>query len=165
MRCAPCAGRPARPLRRCAHNPGSEICDGDSAAAVSCDDLGYDSVAGGSVACNRTCTNLDSASYQCLPAHPFQLSQTVRRTSTSPASSAPWRSITSRWAASRSAARWRVNTRFMGRDIGIYQTGPSNAGGDIYDLTTRGTGATPGDYALYRSSPPRPADAAATTSR
>ena len=44
----------------------------------------------------------------------------------------------------------RVDTRFMGRDIGIYQTGPSNAGGDIYDFNpTQGTGATPGDYTLY----------------
>ena len=147
--------RQAAPRARCGdgrHNPGSEICDGDSAAAVSCDDLGYDSVAGGSVACSRSCTNLDSASCQCLPGRtPFQLSQTVKENVNLAGiiGTLAVYHITLAGQPVRGAVA-RVDTRFMGRDIGIYQTGPSNASGDIYDFNpTQGTGATPGDYTLF----------------
>ncbi|HRI54323.1 MAG TPA: hypothetical protein PLW65_29485, partial [Pseudomonadota bacterium] len=43
----------------------------------------------------------------------------------------------------------RVATSHLGRDLGVYQTDPSNVAGDIYDFNrTQGTGATPGDYTL-----------------
>lgn len=64
--------RQTTPLARCGDGKlqlQSEICDGSltSRALPSCDDLGYDSVAGGSVTCNRTCSGIDGSACLCLP--------------------------------------------------------------------------------------------------
>ncbi len=146
--------RQAAPRARCGDgrlDPGSEICDSSRAITTSCDELGYDSVAGGAVTCSRSCTSLDGKSCQCLPGRgPFQLSQTVTE-------NVNLAGVIGTLAVYHVAlggkpvrgAVARVATSFMGKSLGVYQTDPSNIAGDIYDFNrTQGTGATPGDYTL-----------------
>ena len=59
----PFARPPRLPVAATASCSAKARCDGPlvSRALPSCDDLGYDSVAGGSVTCNRTCSGIDGS--------------------------------------------------------------------------------------------------------
>ena len=146
--------RQATPRARCGDgrlDPGSEVCDSARPSTTSCDELGYDSVAGGAVTCGRSCTSLDGRTCQCLPGRgPFQLSLAVTE-------NVNLAGVVGTLAVYHVAlggqpvrgAVARVATTRLGRDLGVYQTDPSNAAGEIYDFNrTQGTGATPGDYTL-----------------
>jgi hypothetical protein len=44
----------------------------------------------------------------------------------------------------------RVAVQFQGKSLGVYQTDPTDATGNIYDFNpTQGTGATPGSYSFF----------------
>lgn len=146
--------RQAAPRARCGDgrlDPGSEVCDSARPSPTSCDELGYDSVAGGAVTCGRSCTSLDGRTCQCLPGRgPFQLSLAVTE-------NVNLAGVIGTLAVYHvelggkpvRGAVARVATSHLGRDLGVYQTDPSNVAGDIYDFNrTQGTGATPGDYTL-----------------
>ncbi len=75
----------ATPAARCGDGKlqrESEICDGAlvSRALPSCDELGYDSAAGGQIRCNATCSGLDASGCSCLPGRlPFTASLSLSR--------------------------------------------------------------------------------------
>lgn len=75
----------ATPVARCGDGKlqrESEMCDGAllSQALPTCDDLGYDSAAGGRVACNSACSGFDSSTCGCLSGRtPFEGNLTLSR--------------------------------------------------------------------------------------
>lgn len=73
----------AAPRARCGDgrlDRTSEVCDGalTDQAYPSCDDQGYDGVAGGAVTCSSACNGLDAGGCRCLPSRtPFALNLTM----------------------------------------------------------------------------------------
>jgi subtilisin family serine protease len=145
------------PRARCGDgrlDPGSEICDASSASGIvgtSCDDLGYDGVAGGKVSCSATCASFDGSTCQCVAGRgPFQLSETVQEnfnllgfvgtlaTYHIELAGQPVRGATA-----------KIAVKYGTQDLGGYQTDPSDDQGNIYDFNpTQGTGVKPGGYTM-----------------
>lgn len=143
----------ARPRARCGDgriDAASEICDGARVRGRTCDDLGFDSVAGGSVQCNRTCTNLDSSGCACVPGRtPFVLRQLLSENVTRSGvlgTLAIYHADLGGKPVRGAYAKVHAQLR-GGSTMFDYLVGPSGDSGDIEDFTPyAGTGLPAGDY-------------------
>lgn len=126
----------------------SEICDGTDSGGLSCDDLGYDSVAGGSPRCDR-CVGLSAMGCLCVAGRtPFDARLLLSVDTT-------WfgvRGTLARYQVMLSGkpvrgARALVQVSQGARVLGEYQTDPSDASGAILDFVPYdGTGLPAADY-------------------
>jgi subtilisin family serine protease len=126
----------------------SEVCDSTDLGGVTCDDLGFDSVAGGSPSCDR-CVRVLGAGCACVAGRTAFDARLLLSVDTT------WDGLRGTLARYQLAldgkpvrgARARVQVRSGGRLLGEYETDASDSSGAILDfIPYDGTGLPAGDY-------------------
>ncbi len=139
----------AAPRGRCGDGTldrASEICDGKLVANLTCEDFGWDLVAGVQLGCNNRCTSPDPKGCTCAGSAPFEVSETVQ-------SNQSQQGLTGTLATyhvqlgGKPVRGAMVHVTVTGPQPFDYTLGPSDSNGDIADFTPyTGTMMTAGTY-------------------